>query len=678
MNKKKLFKVLSIFLLALWIPNIGFLQEEEVLQEENEQEEINLDEIDVTEEEDNFTEEETDEENDKIDEVLVEDKRLKNPEKDVRTATQALQIITREEIEKSGARNVGDLLSKQAGGIYATHSDGQRSTRATLRGLEGHNTLVLIDGMSVTSTRTQKSRELFNIPVNSIERIEITRGNESFKHGNGAFGGVINIVTKKELGTHLLSHVKSGSNKLLDLGLGVLSGNKNTSVFFYNTYNAAQPEVKKEGGKNSFYTDKIYSGLLSVTHKPTELSRLSLNANFTSVQESTSYYSTRSKKYSDSNYERQNSSIGSEYQILLSDFYEPFIKAKYQTQTAGAGTFYNYTRLYDMGISNRFHFLDSQNILSLDFDYRQHAWIRKKNFDRRRNTYLVTLGNQFLVIDRLNLQAAVQLSMLRSNHGIDETGVNYKVGASYRIIDNPNATFSLFKLRANSTIGESHTEEYIAFVHIDPDAGDLKGEKGFSIDGGFDLSLFGEDFYLSGTYFYYNIRDKVLFETYLTKAKRIYRRPVNVDKAKSNGFEIDTRLKLPVGFGLNASYMYRDTKIEAKQDKNSVPLRDPKNHVKVGLLWNYWNPLSIGVNWRLVTDGEYWYYRNAPENWSKKGVKVKGYNIFDVNLSLKLIKELRLHGGINNLFNEKYKVDSKSNYGPERNFFVGLNFQLDL
>ena len=103
------------------------------------------------------------------------------------------------------------------------------------------------------------------------------------------------------------------------------------------------------------------------------------------------------------------------------------------------------------------------------------------------------------------------------------------------------------------------------------------------------------------------------FEPYLvTETKRTHRRPVNVDQAKSNGFEIDTRLKLPVGFGLNASYMYRDTKISIE---NNPPMKDPKNHVKIGLLWNYWQPLSMDINWRLVSDGEYRYYRNGPKNW---------------------------------------------------------------
>ena len=58
--------------------------------------------------------------------------------------------------------------------------------------------------------------------------------------------------------------------------------------------------------------------------------------------------------------------------------------------------------------------------------------------------------------------------------------------------------------------------------------------------------------------------------------------------------------------------------------------------------------------------------------------KIEGYVIFDINISWKLIEELRLHGGINNILNKKYKVNRRDIYDPERNFFVGLNFQLAL
>ncbi|GGX67496.1 siderophore receptor [Tateyamaria omphalii] len=62
--------------------------------------------------------------------------------------------------------------------------------------LRGRTTQILIDGVARTSELRGFDRELAVLDPNSIERIEIVKGSTA-RFGNGATGGIINIVTKK-------------------------------------------------------------------------------------------------------------------------------------------------------------------------------------------------------------------------------------------------------------------------------------------------------------------------------------------------------------------------------------------------------------------------------------------------------------------------------------------------
>lgn len=111
-------------------------------------------------------------------------------------------IITSQDIESSPAQNLPDILSQQVG-IQIQHllssTNGSRDT-VDLRGFgvfAQSNVLMLVNGRRVQDFDLQ-GFDFSSIPLNSIERIEITRGNSGTTlYGDGAVGGVINIVLKK-------------------------------------------------------------------------------------------------------------------------------------------------------------------------------------------------------------------------------------------------------------------------------------------------------------------------------------------------------------------------------------------------------------------------------------------------------------------------------------------------
>lgn len=108
-----------------------------------------------------------------------------------------VSVITAAEVAEKKAANAGELLKSEAGltlGQYGTSYGGQ--TNVMLRGSSPEEVLVLIDGRR-TNDPSMGLVNLGSIPAGNIEKIEIIRGGASAVYGTSAFGGIINIITKK-------------------------------------------------------------------------------------------------------------------------------------------------------------------------------------------------------------------------------------------------------------------------------------------------------------------------------------------------------------------------------------------------------------------------------------------------------------------------------------------------
>ena len=113
-----------------------------------------------------------------------------------------ITVITDEDIQRSGADNVGDLLRTEAG-LSVTNTSGSSPAGIFIdaRGFNngggnGSRLLVLMDGRRINLVDTSNP-DWAVIPVESIERIEIIRGSSTALYGDNAMAGVINIITKR-------------------------------------------------------------------------------------------------------------------------------------------------------------------------------------------------------------------------------------------------------------------------------------------------------------------------------------------------------------------------------------------------------------------------------------------------------------------------------------------------
>ncbi len=115
------------------------------------------------------------------------------------TVPASITVITREEIEASGAAHVVEVLRGRGGvQVNDTFGDGSRASIG-VRGFNesaNANVLVLVDGRRLNNTDIA-SPDLNSISLKDVERVEIIQGSAGTLYGDQAVGGVINIITRK-------------------------------------------------------------------------------------------------------------------------------------------------------------------------------------------------------------------------------------------------------------------------------------------------------------------------------------------------------------------------------------------------------------------------------------------------------------------------------------------------
>ncbi|RJO63536.1 MAG: TonB-dependent receptor [Candidatus Omnitrophota bacterium] len=118
------------------------------------------------------------------------------------TVPASVTIISSQDIENSNAETIVDVLRASPGIVVRDYYGTGNKATVDLRGFgefAASNTLVLIDGRRVNEIDLSGTAWT-QIPLDTVERIEIIRGSGSVLYGDNAVGGTINIITKRGSG----------------------------------------------------------------------------------------------------------------------------------------------------------------------------------------------------------------------------------------------------------------------------------------------------------------------------------------------------------------------------------------------------------------------------------------------------------------------------------------------
>src|SRR5581483_10685217 len=127
----------------------------------------------------------------------------KAPEQVLKTSA-AVYVITQEDIQRSGATSIPEVL-RLAPGVEVARIDSNKWSIG-IRGFGSRlsrDVLVLIDGRTVYTTLLAGTYwEVQNLVLADVERIEVIRGPGGTIWGPNAVNGVINIITRSSKDTH--------------------------------------------------------------------------------------------------------------------------------------------------------------------------------------------------------------------------------------------------------------------------------------------------------------------------------------------------------------------------------------------------------------------------------------------------------------------------------------------
>ncbi|MDM8565679.1 TonB-dependent receptor [Candidatus Halobeggiatoa sp. HSG11] len=144
----------------------------------------------------------------------------------------SVSIITRDDIVKSQAVSIFDILHGIPGLDIVNHGGLGQPTSIFMRGTESDHILVLIDGIKVGSATTG-SMAFEHLPVSQIERIEIVRGPRSSLYGSEAIGGVIQIFTRHGKKPQAESSIGIGSDNTYRVTTGFSGATENSWLSLY-------------------------------------------------------------------------------------------------------------------------------------------------------------------------------------------------------------------------------------------------------------------------------------------------------------------------------------------------------------------------------------------------------------------------------------------------------------
>ena len=111
---------------------------------------------------------------------------------------QSVTVLTTDRIEASQAVAVVDLLARTPGVSVTSNGGPGQPTALRIRGAEGDQTLVVVDGVKLNDPSAPGAGYNFgNLLTGDVARIEVLRGAQSTLWGSQAIGGVVSLVTAR-------------------------------------------------------------------------------------------------------------------------------------------------------------------------------------------------------------------------------------------------------------------------------------------------------------------------------------------------------------------------------------------------------------------------------------------------------------------------------------------------
>ena len=184
-------------------------------------------------------------------------------------------LISSEDILRSGAASVVDLLQKQRG-IEVTRNGGPgTAAQVFIRGAESKQNVVLIDGVRIGSSTTGLAN-WSALPLANIDRIEIVYGPLATVYGADAIGGVVQIFTRRGAGpVRVAAAAGAGSDKARSAEFGFAGSSEHGIDYAFHVardhdegFSSTLPGLSSYNPDRDGYKKDSVSGRISIAPAP--------------------------------------------------------------------------------------------------------------------------------------------------------------------------------------------------------------------------------------------------------------------------------------------------------------------------------------------------------------------------------------------------------------------------
>jgi len=601
---------------------------------------------------------------------IIVSKKIETKEMD---ATFASESYTAKDIENSHSKNLYDFLNTQTSLTVSPAYGNPFSQYIDMRGYgieNGYENIVITVNGRRLNNIDMSPQLLSSIPLESIKKIEILKGNGSVEYGDGANAGVINIITKDFNGVGFKSYVGSYGlfHGAFDFGI---TKNKFSLEGYGDITHSDGDRTAIDGTTND---NNSQNKKIKLIYRPTKNIKLYIGKSFSDTdvrypdaitlsnynnKDFNTFLSTNHQKMSDNRL-----IYGLSYQI--NSKYRFVFKGDNENKKSNFITYDNLNRYKYNSYNSKVNYKNNH-----------FKWVLGTNsFDgyRKNNTNKTTKNNFGIYLDTVYAIKNNTFSI-----GARREKVKYKYNSSTKNLQqttNLNA-YEIgynYKLTNNSSLFANYNRSFQA-----PDI-----DRFFKWGGGFNkfikpmkvnnynigYNYFAYPHRFKADIFYANVKDEIYYNA-ITNIN------TNLDKTKKYGFELEEKYNIHYNLYAKFNYSFVDTKIIKNSanpsiEGNEIPGVSRQNlKIALGYQPNYKTTLLLSHAYRSKA--------YAMSDFDKSYGKMQSYNSTDFSVNYKLNK-LNLFAKINNIFDRKNALFVKgwgglgvypTNY--ERTFLMGAS-----
>ncbi len=603
--------------------------------------------------------------------VVVTGTRTPKLLKDVPITT---RVITADDIRKTDATHIGDLLQAELPGIEFSYSMDQQVS-LNMQGFGGNAILFLVDGERLAG-ETLDNIDYTRLNLDNVERVEIVKGAASSLYGSNAVGGVVNIISKEPSEPWTLNlNGRYGSHNDQRYGgtVSFKAGDFRNSINVQHT--STDPidvgATGKDGEENSFskvYGNRTWNFKERLVYTSNNLKLTGRLGYFFRERDKSASSKDRYRDFSGGL--KGNYSFGSGNGLELSYSFDQYDKSDYDA--AQNLDMRDYTNVQHTVRALYNHSFNKSNTLTVGGDF-MRDYLMSYQFTDNGN-YEQYTADAFAQYDWSPLKGFNILASLRYDYFSEAKAQNLspKVNFMYQIGNCSLRASYAGGFRA-PTLKEMYMDFNMANIFMIYGNPDLKPERSqnFSLSAEYMKSRY--NLTLTG---YFNIVDNRI-NTAWNQALNgmVY---TNMKKMNISGIDATAAAKYPCGFGMRLSYAFTHERVRYGQPytSNTRPHaltarfeygKDRKNY-----------GFSVALNGRLlskVTTDEY-ISENSFE--STEAVTYPAYTIWKLNVSQRIYKGVNVIANVDNLLN--YRPDHYYNNTPTTtgtSFSVGLSLDVD-